>query len=161
MHTRFPLLLCLSIFLTTAVLAEQRYKNWPDLSGPILGQQLPGMTAKIFAPGIISTEHSESNSVLSPKGDEFYFTTWTKETGTKIMFSRLEEGKWTAPKLASFSKGFGDVDVAINYDGNKLFFGSNRPWPGETEDREKGFDIWFAKRIGIKLAGMKNNFLDL
>ena len=91
------------------------------------------MTAEIFAPGIISTDRSEINSVFAPDRDEFYFTAWTKETGAKIMVTSQIDGRWTAPEVASFSEDYSNVDLAISYDGKRVFFGTRRPRPGETE----------------------------
>lgn len=56
------------------------------------------------------------------------------------------DGRWTAPEVASFSRDFSNVDLAISYDGKRVFFGSTRPRPGETEIREGVFDMWFADR---------------
>lgn len=122
------------------------YNNWPQVSGQYLGQEPPGLTAEIFAPDIISTERSEINSVFTPDGDEFYFTAWTVETGTKIMVTEQIDGHWTAPRVAPFSKDYSNVAPAISYDGKRMFFGARRPRPGESEIRESGFDIWFADR---------------
>jgi len=104
------------------------------------------MTAEIFAPDIVSTDLSEINSVFAPDRDEFYFTTWTEETGTKIMVTGQIDGRWTTPEVASFSNHPSDVDLVISYDGKRVFFGTRRPRPGETETRKAGFDMWFADR---------------
>jgi hypothetical protein len=127
-------------------LAERPYDDWPDLSGPYLGQEPPGMIVEMFAPGIISTDRSEINSVFAPDRDEFYFTTWTPETGTKMMVTSQTDGRWNAPAVAPFSKHNSDVDMAFSHDGKRVFFGTRRPRPGETEIREGGFDMWFADR---------------
>ena len=55
-------------------------------------------------------------------------------------------GRWSAPEVASFSNHPTDVDLAISYNGKRVFFGTRRPRPGETGTREDGFDIWFADR---------------
>jgi len=121
--------------------------DWPDVSGPYLGQKPPSDVPEIFAPNLISTDKSEIGSVFSPDHTEFYFTTWTTESGTKIMVTRRVDGIWLAPDVASFSNHRSDVDVAISNDGERIFFGTRRPRPGETEDRQDGFDIWYANRI--------------
>lgn len=139
------LLITIGSVLSPGRLAAEPYDNWPEVYGPYLGQESPGMKAEIFAPGIISTHSSEINSVFAPDRDEFYFTTWTKEAGTAIMLTRQVEGRWTAPAVASFSTHHSDVDPAMSYDGKRIFFGTRRPRPGETETRT-GFDIWFANR---------------
>ncbi|MCZ6852323.1 MAG: hypothetical protein O7G86_00265 [Gammaproteobacteria bacterium] len=120
--------------------------DWPDVTGPYFGQEPPGMMAEMFAPNVISTDRSEINSVFSPDGDEFYFTGWSKETGTKIMVTRQIDGRWTAPQVATFSKDYDNVDPALTYDGKRVIFGTRRPRPGETRVRENGFDMWFADR---------------
>jgi len=146
MRKRFLLLIAVACVISAHAFATQSYENWPDVAGPYFGQEPPGMTAEIFAPGIISTDRSEINSVFAPDRDEFYFTAWTRETGTKIMITSQIDGRWTAPKVAPFSKHYSDVDLAISYDGKRVFFGTRRPRPGETEVREGGFDMWFADR---------------
>jgi len=146
MRKRVLLLITVAFVYSTHAFATQSYDNWPDVAGSYFGQEPPGMTAEIFAPGIISTDRSEINSVFAPDRDEFYFTAWTRETGTQIMVTSQIDGRWTAPEVASFSNGFGDVDLAISYDGKRVFFGTRRPRPGETEIREEGFDMWFADR---------------
>ena len=47
--------------------------NPPVVKGSYFGQDPPGMTPKVFAPGIVSTGLDELNSVFSPNGQEFYF----------------------------------------------------------------------------------------
>lgn len=132
--------------------AQTTYENWPTLNGSYMGQKPPGMTSEIFGAGFISTDKSQINSVFSPSGDEFYFTTWTKEAGTKIEVSRLVDGRWTAPKVASFSLNYSNVDPALSHDGQRVYFSSRRPRPyerpSETEERKNGFDLWFADRTG-------------
>ena len=56
------------------------------LKGPYLGQEPPGMTPEIFAPGVVSTERDEINSVFSSNGAEF--------SGWKVfVFYEPSEGK--------------------------------------------------------------------
>jgi WD40-like Beta Propeller Repeat len=45
----------------------------PVLEGPYLGQNPPGSTAEVFAPGIVSTELYEYGGVFTPDMKEFYF----------------------------------------------------------------------------------------
>jgi hypothetical protein len=146
MYKRVLLLIAVAFVFSTNAFATQPYENWPDVAGPYFGQELPGMTAEIFAPGIISTDRSEINSVFAPDRDEFYFTTWTRETGTKILVTSQIDGRWTAPEVTPFSRHYSDVDPAISHDGKRVFFGTRRPRPGDTEIRESGFDMWFADR---------------
>jgi Tol biopolymer transport system component len=121
-------------------------EGWTKVTGPYLGQEPPGMTVEMFAPDIVSTDQSEINSVFSPDMNEFYFTTWTRETGTKILVTSQIDGQWSAPQVASFSNHPSDVDPAISYDGKRLYFATRRPRPGESEARKEGFDLWSVER---------------
>ena len=148
MRGRNSLLITVVLILSNQAFATLAYDNWPVVSGPYLGQQPPGLTAEMFAPGIVSTEKSEINSVFTPDGGEFYFTTWEPETGTMIMVTRQVDGQWIPPERASFSTHPSDVDPAISQDGQRVFFGTRRPRPGEDTSRDGGFDMWFADRVG-------------
>ena len=128
--------------------------DWPVLKGPYLGQKPPGMTAKIFALGIISTkEKYELNSVFSPKGDEFYYeiSTTTPEEKKEgkyfyiIMVSKQINGIWTKPKMAPFSGKYSTVDMCFSPDGNRFYFCSDRanPW-----DSLSNMHIWYVERSG-------------
>ena len=86
-------LITVAFVFSTHAFATQPYDNWPDVAGPYFGQEPPGMTAEIFAPGSISTDRSEINSVFAPDRDEFYFTVWTREMGSKIMITRQIDGR--------------------------------------------------------------------
>jgi hypothetical protein len=93
MCKRALLLITVAFVFSIHAFATLSYDNWPNVTGPYLGQELPGMTAEIFAPGIISTDRSEINSVFAPDRDEFYFTVWTREMGSKIMITRQIDGR--------------------------------------------------------------------
>lgn len=138
-------LFCVFLLLVPAqVTATPGYSDWPEVSGPYLGQKSPGMVPERFAPRLISTGQDEVGSVFTPDLDEFYFTTWTPETGTKIMVVEQFGGYWKPPRRASFSNHATDVDAAISPDGKRLFFGTKRPRTGETGESRSGFDIWVA-----------------
>ncbi len=54
-------------------LAASAPNEVPHLEGPYLGQEPPGATPKLFAPGIISTGHDELFDSFTPDGNEFYY----------------------------------------------------------------------------------------
>ena len=111
-----------------------------------LGQKPPGNTPKVFAPGIISTKKNELNSVFSPKGDEFYYSIYTpKPVGQyTIWYSKMIKGVWTKPEIAPFSGEYTDVDMAFSPDGNRLYFCSRRPVPGDDTPE---YYIWYCDRL--------------
>ena len=43
---------------------EEAASTFPEMSGPYLGQQLPGLEPRLFAPGVVSTGMNELNSVF-------------------------------------------------------------------------------------------------
>ena len=127
--------------------AKQSPKNRPELQGEYLGQRKPGATPELFAPGVVSTEKSELNSVFTPDGREFYFTIQKAQGSWTIMVMKREGDLWPKPRVASFSGNHSDVDLFIAPDGKKLFFCSNRP-RGEKDKAKKNYDIWVVERRG-------------
>lgn len=87
-------LLAAALAFHAGVLAQDRF-DYPDLSGPYLGQTPPGLIAKPFAPGVISTDGWEVEGAFSADMQEFYFTTSVEDpfSPTVIGF-RLEGDVW-------------------------------------------------------------------
>jgi len=105
----------------------------PTSSGPYLGQQPPGMTAKLFAPSNVSTERRELNLAWMPDGRAAFFSRDRGARGTVIMMTTSDGGRWTRPEPAPFSRGgHSDVDMFVSADGNQIYFCSDRPLPGTT-----------------------------
>jgi ankyrin repeat protein len=127
--------------------ANKEFLKQPVLEGDYLGQKLPGLAPERFAPGTVSTEKSELNSVFSADGKEFYFAVQNGPMNWVIMVMKQENGRWSKPVPASFSGQYSDVDLFITPDGKKLFYSSNRPLK-ENEPAKKDFDIWMVERSG-------------
>jgi hypothetical protein len=123
--------------------------GFPTLEGPYLGQKTPGRSPEVFAPGILNTEtHGAFCTVFSPDGDEFHFTRYDKSTDgpLELAFMKRVDNTWTKPVVASFnSQGFSDGDNCMSYDGEKMFFRSWRPLPGNNDAEERSC-LWFAER---------------
>lgn len=133
----------------------QETQVFPIVKGEYLGQKLPGTVPEVFAPEIVSdTSWAEHCQVaVSPRGDEIYWSAWTSKyppsdpkygkATEQIFFSKLENGTWSKPSLAEFVKEFLTTfngGPVFSFDGNKLFFYSNRP--GGLGD----LDVWYVKR---------------
>ncbi len=100
-------------------------------TGPFLGQAPPGATARLFAPSIVSTERRELNLAFTPDGKTVFFSRDRDRGGTVIMMSTVENGRWTTPEPAPFSRGgYSDVDMFVTRDGREVYFCSDRPVPG-------------------------------
>jgi ankyrin repeat protein len=114
--------------------------KFPALTGPYMGQHPPGNEPERFAPGIVSPSHC--TITVSPDGKEMYWA-----SGTRILGSRIQAGRWTKPAVVSFS-GQGDLSLYddvpyLTPDNRKLFFTSRRPLGSGSEDKE---NIWYVER---------------
>ncbi len=134
--------LVFSLSITNGYTQDITVKSIP-LKGPYLGQEPPGLTAEIFAPGIISTEVNELNAVFTPDGEEMYFTMTSNERQT-IMVIIQQNGYWRERKVASFSGTFRDVDPFISPDGNQIIFSSDRAKDGSR--KKDDCDFWQVRR---------------
>jgi Tol biopolymer transport system component len=129
---------------TIVLVAVVGFAAGGESQGDYMGQKPPGMTPELFAPGIVSTDKRELNSVFTPDGKEFYYSISSGGRYT-IYVMRQEDGRWTEPEVTSFSNDYSNVDMCVSHDGRKLFFGSNRPRSGKG-DAKKGHDIWAVTR---------------
>ena len=131
------------IFLCKCALQDDTYV----IKGSYMGQKPPGNIPVIFARGIVSTGLDELNSVFSPDGREFYFCVRNYSSAVSIFQMRMENEIWSAPELLPFASRFGDIDVTISSDGQKILFSSRRPAPGSQEPKTDN-DFWIVERDG-------------
>jgi hypothetical protein len=119
--------------------------DFPVLKGPYLGQKPPGMIPEIFLPGIVTTELNEHGApTFSPDLSEMYWSPQYKEIkGGKILFMKITNSQWHAPKIAPFSEEFKNQNPFLSFDGKRLFFKSFRPI--ETDVYKNGA-FWICER---------------
>ncbi len=124
--------------------ASQAPPEFPVLKGDYLGQEKPGNTPLMFAPGIVSGHHFSSEhspAVFSPDLKEVY---WTKQFRGPILCMKQENGVWSPPEPASFCSEYGDGEPIFSPDGQKLYFLSLRPLgPESPPDKET---MWYVER---------------
>src|SRR2546430_2412478 len=78
------------------------------------GRQLPADTPKLFAKGILSDGLSNRDFTISPKGDEIFFTLQQEHfASSTILYLIKKNDKWSAPKIASFSGRYRDLEAAF------------------------------------------------
>jgi hypothetical protein len=72
---------------------------------PYMGQEPPGLTPKVFAPGLVSlANRCEHGLCLSKDGRECYVSVRAADwSSSQITVMRYENGQWTAPVQAAFS----------------------------------------------------------
>ena len=128
------------------VCCNQKETNFFETKDAYFGLTPPGLTPEVFAPDIVSDtswrEHCQL--AISPKGDEIYWSKFSKDTPEKIYFSQFRNGTWTNPSMMDFMKD----DSTLTYgsptfspDDEKLFFYS--------KDRSGGLgyiDAWYVER---------------
>lgn len=146
------------LFLATVHLscagADQAQIDTPfaGLQGPYLGQEPPGLTPAVFAPGLISLdERDEAGLVVAPGGKEIFFWTVEPPEGggpptVTVFLTRERNGGWTEPEVAPFSGEFMDAYLAMHPDGSRIFFQSDRPIDPAVSEFE--YNLWYVDREG-------------
>lgn len=86
-------------------------------------------TPLIFSPGVISSPKHDSAPAFSREGNEVWFSRSDGKHST-ILKSRIEGGRWSSPRTASFSGQWSDMEPAMSPDGRFMIFVSNRPVKG-------------------------------
>lgn len=136
-------LLVLSLLAAMPAAAQE---EWPTLSGPYLGQEPPGMSPEVYAPGLISLPgERELNSVFSPNERIFMFSRSVNGVFKMFFSYQRDDGTWQEPRMAAPSKtypGHADVDMAFSPDGDWVYFISTRPLPGYSLER---YNIWRSR----------------
>ena len=122
-------LICLLSLSAFASAAPVRGGEKTRPQGPYFGQTPPDTTPKIFAPGVISSTGAIVIALtFSPDGRELCYSLYGGPMA-RLMLSRLEKDGWTEPREASFSKGFHAQEPHIGPDGQRLYFGWEKPQP--------------------------------
>jgi hypothetical protein len=143
----------LSVWLVSSCLAglplilEVRQTGARPAVSPYLGQPLPALSPQIFAPGIVSTDAIELNSVFAPDLKEFFFARLIAGVQT-MHHAELQDGKWSAPRplllFPNKTRAVAD-DMTLTADGRELYFLGNHPHPQDGGVRSA--DIWRSRRI--------------
>jgi ankyrin repeat protein len=137
--------------------ADTRGPKFPVVTGSFFGQKTPGPMADQFAVGIVASRYRHHGSpAFSADGREAYWAVldYGKERSRVILESKMENGRWTLPRLADFSQiGWDDDAPSISPDGRKLFFISSRPTEkGGKTDKE---NIWVMEKAGAGWSAPK------
>lgn len=112
-------------------------------------QNPPGDVAKLFAPGIISTNgYEHSSPAFSPDGNVVLWTVVNKDYRASMLEMKYDKGQWSAPYRPSFADSTADdYYPSFSPDGKKLYFSSRRQAPkGYTPTAD--MRIWEVERHG-------------
>jgi hypothetical protein len=106
-----------------------------------LGQTPPGVTPKIFAPGIITlSNRDESVITFSPDGKQLFFSI-NQYPDRRAMFMEYKNGEWTNPEMASFSTARSIDEPSFSLDGNRIYYNTN-----VALNLTGGFDISYSEK---------------
>ncbi|MBN2134575.1 MAG: PD40 domain-containing protein, partial [Acidobacteria bacterium] len=138
------------IFITLTIIFLSFDENTTVLKGPYLGQKLPKDTPEYFAPGIITTRHHQHSApAFSPDGKEVYWSVFLAPLQARapqvILYSKIEKGVWSKPQVAPFSGQYSDGSPCFTYDGNRIYFASDRPLKENGESRND-LNIWYVNK---------------
>lgn len=128
--------------------ASDRPANLSLPTGDYVGQEPPGTSPKLFAPGFISTGMYERDVAMTPDGNELYFGLMSGGAAT-IAVTKRKNGAWTKPEIASFCEdpGIFNLEPHITPDGKRFLFLSTRPKEGQEPQPGWAYqDIWAADR---------------
>jgi hypothetical protein len=142
--------ICVVTFLCMAGIAYAQTEiiDFPALKGPYLGQEPPGMTPEIFAPGIVSVgKYSEFVCMFTPGAEECVFDRHGDDEYQRraIFTTRIENGKWIKPETHHVFAKCGDVFLpTVSPDGQYWFFTSKSlPVP---DGLKKIIPLYFIKK---------------
>ena len=142
----------------------------------LLHDAVCGQAAKpvLFAPGVVSSEFMETTATFAPDGKTVYFTRSDVQfSDNTILESHLKNGKWSEPRVASFSGVWRDSEPNVSPDGKRLFFVSNRPVTAGDKPLTATFgprtfpgaNIWYVERKAdgnwgepVHIEGAMNEF---
>ena len=143
-------LILVTLFLTACNTKKQDSKENESASieSSFFGQKPPGLTAEIFAPGVISIEGRYEHGIsFSPNLEEVYYSANKKDEDPSIYFSKLKEGNWTNPKKANFTKGqkVGEMHPFVNSTGDKLYFTAHDEFT--LPEHKESVKVWAVNRL--------------
>jgi hypothetical protein len=132
------------VFFSTIIMGQ----TIPADSLSYLNQEPPGLTPKVFAPDIISTDSEyEFGSAFSKEADEFYYSVKLDDNWkAEIRYTKLQDGTWTKPVKLELNDKYSYNDPFISKNEDKLYFISNRAInePGSA----KNSDLWYIQKTG-------------
>jgi dipeptidyl aminopeptidase/acylaminoacyl peptidase len=101
------------------------------------------MKPEAFAPGKVSAEDvaEHSPAAFSPDGKELFWS--GSKQGFSIYHMKIENGFWTKPEIAPFTKGLDATNPVFSLDGKRLFFTSQI-----IENGEWHITLWHVDKVG-------------
>lgn len=112
------------------------------------GQHTPSLIPEIFAPGVVSIEGRYEHGIsFSPDLKEVYFGANYEDHDPSIYFSKLEDGKWTTPKIVDFTKGkkVGEMHPFVSPNGERIHFAAHDSFT--LPHHKESVKAWYVDRL--------------
>ena len=135
------------VFMIGISQAQEKAAEFPVLKGPYLGQKPPGMTAELFNPGIFSKGEHQGCSGFLNNGTVFIFGSMREKSDWRlrpVYVTELKNGRWTKPKIASFSN-FAPYNFTVGPDDQTLYFTTLKSPDKTTYMFLEQANIWAVK----------------
>lgn len=142
------LFLVIIIFHTGILLSQGTISNFSDLTGPYLGQPIPGTKPELYSKGIVKILVGlQGNIVFSSDCKEAF---WHADGHNDLYCSDVNDGCWTDPREISFLDNFLHDAPCYSHDGEKLYFIADSPSAQGKTENEK---FYFVERIDDGWSG--------
>ena len=152
----YPLLLIVVGAISGCLSGNNMSDKALNIQGDYFGQALPGDSAVLFAPNVISSGMNERDFTISPNGNEIFFC---REVGnfkyTTIFYTKRVGNVWSTPEVFEYCTNphFKYIEPHISPDGSKLFFISTMPVDSSSVGNE---DIWVSVKEDGKWTNPQN-----
>ncbi len=141
--TKLYFIAILACFLISCSQTDIKNQN------PYLGEETPNFVPELFGANLGSDKDNRHSALsFSPDGTELYYSVYVNGLHPqKILYSKLNNGEWSEPAVASFSGTHKDGSPLFSPDGSRIYFYSKRPFIDDTIMNDD-YDIWYVDRKG-------------
>jgi hypothetical protein len=144
----FIILVCLTLAILFLFQSCSKQSYVPLWRGPYLGQQSPGMTAKLFDPGIFNEGEFLGCSGFFNSGTVFVYGSMKPDSDWRLRPVYITEmkkgGRWTKPEIAPFSR-YSPYNFTVGPDDQTLYFTTLRSPDKTTHMFGEQANIWAVK----------------
>lgn len=135
MQLKIKIILVLSFLILISCNSKTEFEKYLETA-----EQVP----QTFLPEILDSVRNFRDITFTPEMDKFYFTEIV-DSNFRILYSKIEGESFCTPRVAEFSNEFSNFEPKLSFDGNQLYFASDRP----SEDKKElinDFDIWVVNK---------------
>lgn len=146
-------LVVLAVVVALLPAAVSRSRAASPRHAGLLGYDQPGLTPERFEPDILTADSQPHGSLtFSPNQRRLFWSAFPADGVETVFTSTLKGGTLSAPRVATFAQGreYSDGGPAYSPDGQRLFFNSVRPLPGQAAGPPQA--IWYVDKTAAGWA---------